>query len=67
MSNGLATIQGGPMVLDEPRVKLLSETIANGAPPLEFEMFVGVCNRTGLDPFAKQIYFIQRGGKCSRR
>ena len=65
MSNGLATIQGGPMVLDEPRVKLLSETIANGAPPLEFEMFVGVCNRTGLDPFAKQIYFIQRGGKWS--
>lgn len=64
MSNGLATIQGS-MVLDAEKVELLSKTIANGAPPLEFEMFVGVCNRTGLDPFAKQIYFIQRGGRWS--
>ena len=65
MTNGLATIQNNAMVLDAEKVELLSKTIANGAPPLEFEMFVGVCNRTGLDPFAKQIYFIQRGGRWS--
>ncbi len=66
MSNGqVAVIQSSVPVLDADRVKLLSDTIANGAPPLVFDLFVQVCNRTGLDPFAKQIYFIQRGGKWS--
>jgi phage recombination protein Bet len=65
MTNGLATIQTNALVLDDAKIELLSKTIANGAPPLELEMFIGVCNRTGLDPFAKQIYFIKRGDKWS--
>jgi phage recombination protein Bet len=66
MSNGnLALINKGATELDEKKIDLISRTIANGAPPLEFEMFIAICNRTGLDPIAKQIYFIQRGGKWS--
>lgn len=52
-----------PALLSEQRIELLSKTIANGAPPLEFEMFIAICNRTRLDPFARQIGFIKRGDK----
>jgi phage recombination protein Bet len=66
MSNGnLALVNNGAMQLDEAKVDLISRTIANGAPPLEFEMFIAMCNRTGLDPIAKQVYFIKRGDKWS--
>ena len=66
MSTTSVAIRGeNAPVLDEQKINLLRDTIANGAPPLEFDLFVAVCNRTGLDPFAKQIYFIERGGKWS--
>ncbi|MBA2707561.1 MAG: phage recombination protein Bet [Gemmatimonadaceae bacterium] len=61
MSNGLATIQNNDLMIDDARLELLRKTIANGAPPLEFELFVADCNRRGLDPFAKQTYLIKRG------
>lgn len=62
-SNGIAVRQEAGLVLDDAKVALLRDTIANGAPALQFDLFVAVCNRTGLDPFAKQIWFIERGGK----
>ena len=62
-NNGVATIQHSGLVLDDERVALLRKTFANDAPALEFEMFVALCNRTGLDPFAKQAYLIKRGGR----
>jgi phage recombination protein Bet len=63
--NAVAVRQDASPILDEQKIELLRESIANGAPSMEFELFVNVCNRTGLDPFARQIYFIERGKKWS--
>lgn len=50
-------------MFDDFQVAALRQIGVDGASNADLAVFFHTCKRTGLDPFARQVYMIRRGGK----
>ena len=64
MSNNSAlAVNGEQNFWDDQQLAALKQIGLANAPKAELAVFLHYSQRTGLDPFARQIYMIERGGR----
>lgn len=61
--------QGQEIVYKKDMLEVIRNTVAKKATPSELYMFLSIANKYGLDPFAREIWFIKyaKGGQVQTR
>jgi len=62
-NNSALSVNSDQDFWDEQQLAALKQIGLANAPKAELAVFLHQCQRTGLDPFARQIYMIERGGR----